>query len=201
MLLLDRAVFLHVPKTGGTWVERALASAGVPFSQYDVDGDRHADLSYLPRQDLPVFAFVRHPLTLHQSYWRFKMGAGWDSRNPFDLDVQTDRFDLFVERTLRTHPGWVSQMYEDYVGRPDHEIAFIGRFEQLADDLVRALTTFDIPFNEAQLRSTPPINVSPGWFAESQWDPGLACAVADSEARAMERFGYGRLSPHTTSQT
>ena len=59
MLLLDGAIFLHVPKTGGTWVEHALVAAGVPCSQYDVDGDRHADLSYLPRQDVSTFAFVQ----------------------------------------------------------------------------------------------------------------------------------------------
>jgi hypothetical protein len=190
MLLLDGAIFLHVPKTGGTWVEHALVAAGVPCSQYDVDGDRHADLSYLPRQDVSTFAFVRHPLTLHQSYWRFKMGAGWDARNPFDLDVQTDHFERFVENTLRRHPGWVSQMYEDYVGPPEREISFIGRFECLADDLVRALTTFGIPFDESRLRGTPPINASPGWFSESVWNPGLACAVAAAESRAMTRFGY-----------
>ena len=83
-----------------------------------------------------------------------------------------------------------SQMYEDYVGPPEREISFIGRFECLADDLVRALTTFGIPFDESRLRGTPPINASPGWFSESVWNPGLACAVAAAESRAMTRFGY-----------
>jgi len=76
MLIFPTAVFLHVPKTGGKWVKAAVANAGLEFTEWNAHGDIHNDLSYCPHRDRFVFAFVREPLSLYQSYWRFKAGAG-----------------------------------------------------------------------------------------------------------------------------
>lgn len=190
MLILQRAVFLHVPKTGGTWVEQALRMAGVEFEQFIVDGDQHGDLSYSPRPQAFTIAFVRNPLTLYQSYWRFKVDRGWDQRNPFDVECRADSFIDFVAGVVRQHPGWCSQMFEDYVGPPTAPISFIGRFENLADDLVTALRLCGEQFDEAALRSTPPANVSRTPLTLCQWRQDLITTVAKSEVSAMTRFGY-----------
>ena len=97
MLIFKDAVFLHVPKTGGTWVKAAVANAGIDFEEHIVDGDIHGDLSYCPFRDRFVFAFVREPLSLYQAYWRFKIMAGWDARNPFDVVCAAPVFDEFVK--------------------------------------------------------------------------------------------------------
>jgi hypothetical protein len=128
MLIFRNAVFLHVPKTGGTWVKAAVANAGLDFDEYIVDGDIHGDLSYCPFPDRFIFAFVREPLSLYQAYWRFKVMAGWDARNPFDMACRAAAFDGFVENVLRLEPAWCSRMFDDYVGpAPEQEISFVGR--------------------------------------------------------------------------
>jgi hypothetical protein len=157
------------------------------------DGDRHGDLSYSPHPDRFTFGFVRHPLTLYQSYWRFKAQHGWDERNPFDVDCREDAFERFVRRVLDLYPGWCSQMFADYVGPADRSIASVGRFESLVDDLVAALRCCDCAFDEAALRSTAPVNVSMTPLALCRWTSSLAEEVASAEAEAMNRFNYGPL--------
>ena len=188
MLILQKAVFLHVPKTGGTWVREAIRAAGVSFEELLVEGDQHADLSYCPRLDTFKFAFVRHPLSLYQSYWRFKVANQWDSLNPFDMDCAAPSFNRFVENVLAKHPRWCSRMFEDYVGVADQEIEFIGRFERLEADLTRALTLVGETFDEAAISRTPPVNASVG--PSPSWSPQLVSAIQHSERDAMTRFGY-----------
>jgi hypothetical protein len=191
VLIFSNAVFLHVPKTGGTWVKAAVARAGIEFDEYIVDGDIHGDLSYCPCRDRFTFAFVREPLSLYQAYWRFKTMVGWDARNPFDMDTQATAFDAWVENVLRLEPAWCSRMFEDYVGRtPEEGIDFVGRYESLADDLVRALRMIGISFHEQAIRETPPVNVSNVSHALTQWKAELAARVRTSEQRAIARFGY-----------
>jgi hypothetical protein len=195
MLIFRNAVFLHVPKTGGTWVRAAVRASGVAFEEYFVDGDQHGDLSYCPHPDKFKFAFVRHPYTLYRSYWRFKMGrfgnaAQWDPRNPFDADCAACSFEQFVCNVLAKYPGWCSRMFEDYTGVRDHQIEFVGRFESLADDLVSALRLAGEEFDEALIRQTPAANVS-SWPAErAAWARPLAEAVEAAEREAFDRFGY-----------
>jgi hypothetical protein len=190
MLIFQNAVFLHVPKTGGTWVKAAAVNAGLTFDEYLVDGDVHGDLSYCPFPSRFLFAFVREPLSLYRSYWRFKARAGWDPLNPFDVDVAASSFESFVENVLRVKPAWCTRMFEDYVGPPPQEINFIGRFESLVEDLVRALRRAGEAFDERAIRETPPVNVSAG---PACYSPGLATRVRLSEHECISRFGYPSL--------
>jgi hypothetical protein len=192
VLILERAVFLHVPKTGGTWVRRALEHAGVDFHNFLVDNDIHADLSYCPCPERFKFGFVRHPFGVYGSYWRFKMNAGWDPENPFDQDCRNDSFEGFVAGVLDQYPGWCGQMFEDYVGPPHAEIEFIERFEHLADDLVKALRLAGEVFDERRLREVPPVN-STSWPAGRKgWSPALFERVARAEQPCLSRFGYSQ---------
>ena len=135
MLIFKNAVFLHVPKTGGTWVKAAVSNAGIEFEEYLVDGDIHGDLSYCPFRDRFIFAFVREPLSVYQAVLAFQ-DDGWLG------PAQSVRHGLcsadvphLLENVLRLEPAWCSRMFEDYVGRTvADEISFVGRYEALADD-------------------------------------------------------------------
>src|SRR5262245_12966531 len=117
--------------------------------------------------------------------------AGWDSRNPFDTDCASSTFHGFVENVLRLEPAWCSRMFEDYVGRSrEQEIDFVGRFESLADDLIRALRMAGTSFDPEAIRSTPPVNASTVSRDLSRWTQELAGRVQRSERRAILRFGY-----------
>jgi hypothetical protein len=107
LLLKCGAIFLHIPKTGGTWVTQALMEQGLVRCSF---GDKHADmvrvlhpltftpigrtrlrtfakrLLSLPRRRAVVrsdfrFCFVRHPTAWYESYWKWqRTGAPYHGR-------------------------------------------------------------------------------------------------------------------------
>jgi len=77
-LLPSNALFLHIPKTGGSWVEQALREIGVQIEQpATIHGVtyRHSLLSMFQEQYPYVFTFVRHPLSWYESWWKYQSGA------------------------------------------------------------------------------------------------------------------------------
>lgn len=102
VLLKGGAVFLHVPKTGGSWVHKVLKESGLSVGSFD---HKHADFDRVLanrcelgcRQALRIlgeqtiwrsqgpfrlsngfrFCFVRHPLSWYESYWKFMTGKSW----------------------------------------------------------------------------------------------------------------------------
>lgn len=102
-LIHENTVFLHIPKTGGVWVERALREAGIPIKRFGHEHgtyDRmleeemtcdgylpsrlarriHRGLRRMGREPAPPrrFCFVRNPLKWYESFWRYKMDLKWE---------------------------------------------------------------------------------------------------------------------------
>lgn len=103
LLLKNDAVFLHIPKTGGTWIRQVLQELDLikgPLGHGHSDFERaywhdklHHDLKvvrYIARRAIrspkaqPVmkpgcfmFCFVREPLSWYESWWRFMMSLDW----------------------------------------------------------------------------------------------------------------------------
>lgn len=98
LLLGEGAIFLHIPKTGGTWVREVLKEQGLVVASF---GHLHADyrhtqyywqqypehivplalkrrsLSPALKKDSFVFCFVRHPLSWLESWWSFMTSQNW----------------------------------------------------------------------------------------------------------------------------
>lgn len=116
VILEDGSVFLHIPKTGGTWVSGVLRDLGLARCSI---GHRHANwphllapgwqgagrrLEYLYKRARHLrlhprpftFCFVRHPLKWYESFYRYKSqpDIAWE------LDGDADDFD-------RWHPNAV----------------------------------------------------------------------------------------------
>lgn len=205
---LRRAVFVHVPKTGGTWVRQVLQAAGLVIGQAGRD---HATPAELFRLDHPLvtsapllFAFVRHPLAWYQSYWCYRMKHGWHRPSPGDADApirtvtldahcRADDFPTFVANCLERYPqGWVSYLYERYTTG----CAFVGRQERLAEDLTHALLLSGARLSRkviAAVRTTPPANVASGdveWLPRCQYPADLRERVLAAEQHALKTWGY-----------
>ena len=57
-------------------------------------------------------------------------------------------------------PGLLSRYFMTFVGLPDDEVDFIGRYENLVDDLCHALLQAGEEFNRDALLSALPVNTS-----------------------------------------
>lgn len=215
-LVLPHSIFLHVPKTGGTWVRTAIDRAGIPNRESNRGQEPlgfrfHTDLTnttdrgplnltfrrrpgtwYIPGGRF-CFAFVRNPLDWYRSYWAHRMRKGWKPRHKIDSVCASDEFETFVGHMLEKFPGYVSELYELYTGPEADEIGFVGRQENLVPDLIRALRDAGEPFDEGRIRETGPVNLGSelqAWSEKSRYSPQLEEAVRRAEHRAMKRFGY-----------
>ena len=152
----DKIAFLHVPKTAGTWATVALAAAGVELRPVGM----HAQLADLPTTEgLYRIGFVREPLNWYRSYWAHRHSKQDWRDEPLDT-IAHYHFEGFVSRVMDYWPGYLNTLYSSFVGSEDEQIEFVGRYERLADDLVRALQLAGQDFDEEVLRGHPPANVS-----------------------------------------
>lgn len=229
LVLKCGAIFLHIPKTGGSWVRQVLGDCDV--IHYEL-GDKHADmdqvryyakfrsgkqfLQYLVRKKVTgkvlrraeenyyTFCFVRHPLDWYESYWKFNSERGWP-RWGEERDVmkwhpnaelsgcENEDFNGFVRQVIRHHPGYVTNLYSRYT----RSIDFVGKQENLVQDLSAVLTHLNVKFDEEKLRSRERVNVSRS-SEDVQWDSDLRRQVERLEYASIVRYGYDR-SMQTTS--
>lgn len=190
MLILPKSCFFHVPKTGGTWVKKAIAAAGIPCQEFSISGDTHIGLKDCPYPEKFKFAFVRHPLGLYRSYWQFKMTYGWDEKNQLDMTCQSDSFHQFLRNVLDKFPGIYGRSLVEFVGDEQNEIEFAGKYENLVNDLVFALNSAGETFDEQAIRSLPPYNVSDKTKFPAEYTAALEAEVMTTEAEMIRRFQY-----------
>ncbi len=190
-LFNDRFAFVHVPKTGGTWVAVAL-KATISDLQEPVDPKRRGHFTWDQLPNHFRFGFVRDPVTWYASHWRHrKTHEDWNGSQVDEAIRKTRDFAGFVRTVTSEHPGFLSAMYEAFLGPPG-AVQFIGRYENLVDDLVTAVVlsgeAYDLELVDFEaLRGIWPVNT-----AESKVEltPELREMIAASEHEAMGRFGY-----------
>lgn len=89
---------------------------------------------------------------------------------------------------MERHPGYVSNMYDKYVGPG---VVFVGRQERLGDDLLYFLESVsNINKPKKACLEIPKQNVSSTGPA-LEWDEDLKQELVALEWSAIKRFGYG----------
>jgi len=222
--LQDGTLFLHIPKTGGMWVEKCLHTMGLVK-----EGARqeHADLAHYgtehllrendafykrppwrsrkvirQRDRMPfVFCFVRHPLDWYESLWRFSRKRGWvrlgrsgywSQWHPFSFlnEIMDEDFNRFMEKVVRRRPGLVTELFYGYA-RP--EVNFVGKTENLAEDLITVLEYLQLPYDPEVVKRKGKVNVTSDSNVNERWDESLKAQVLELEKPAMVHFGYADL--------
>jgi hypothetical protein len=186
----DRLIFIHVPKTGGTWVSKAMKTAGL---RLEPEGySEHPFFHEVDRRNRFSFAFVRDPLHWWGSEWRFRRNHHYRDlvNHPYDRWLELG-FDVFIEQVIEHCPGFLSRTYDRHIGTIEDSVDFVGRYEHLQDDLVKALRLAGEEFDEGVVRSLRSTNESgdPVWLL-----PEALHALMEAEKPAYERF-YPELLP------
>lgn len=196
-VLINKAVFLHIPKTGGNWIMEVLRRKKVIKRTWE---EKHADYNRfliieneLAKMKPFIFCFVRNPLTWYESWWKYmlmepRQFRSWASR-PFHpctpLDgCGDDDFNKFVEKCIVKRPGFVSEMFSQFT----KQAMFIGKQETLGLDLVEVFDRLKIKHNKQRISEIEPINISEQ--RQLKWDSSLKKEVEKLEYAAFKRYGY-----------
>jgi tetratricopeptide (TPR) repeat protein len=192
-LVKSGTLILTPPKVGGTWIRLALASAGVAWvEEGPLEAGGQGGLETHPRDGSFMATFVREPVAWYQSYWAYRMEGSWRTRFDLDRICAADDFDIFIRRVVSELPGFLTAMFERYVGPSDRPIDFVGRQENLAGDLATLLRGRGEAFDAAALRNTPRANAT---TLRPDIKPHSIDAIHVSEQEMAQRFGYSWPDP------
>ena len=191
---MPRSIFYHIPKTGGTWVRRAIEAAGIPAAE--VGDSPHCAFTSTNGSGLFKFAFVRHPLTWYQSFWCYRMRLGWRMEDTLD-PCMSRNFETFVDNVIQRIPNHLVWRYEKYVGPDPGVLDFVGKQENLQQDLIRALRMAGEKFDEDKILAVPRLNAS---STHPEYADNLREKVLNSEAEVISRFGYDAPLTKTTKE-
>jgi len=200
----QQAMFSHIPRTGGTWVEKALLDLRVPLSfhcvgikkGYPKKHSAFAQYTYRPGSMRMMFSFVRHPIAYYESVWKWlrRYVEGKTRRkewkwHPFKSvsSFPLSDFNVWMCHVLEDEPLWYTRLIELYVGPNDGEWCnFIGRTETLVEDFILLMNSFGVKGIE-KLMTIPNIH---GIRHHVEWDGCLKERVLESERLVISRF-YG----------
>lgn len=215
LLLRDHDfLFIHAPRTGGTWVQAALNNIGL---KPEPIGLKHCHIScggdpfnIVRDGNIYTMTVVRHPISWYISNWSYgltigkrawKDGRGWKPFEPdamwhptWDIDVHcgSPHFNEFIELCMELYPGFLSHLFNEYTRvPPDREASMIAKTETLEDDLAKALTEAGIDFDEEKMRETPRTNESfPHHRKYAKLLRDQVLRLIDAERPMMIKYGY-----------
>jgi len=195
---IDKAIFLHIPKTGGTWVTNYFRETGMIQEEIEIlrESDvtpgykgmvymAHIAADQLPSTNDLIFCFVRHPLTWYRSYWESKQMIPDRSGGYIDEIVDLS-FHEFIETIIKTRPGFLTEFYNSYT-TGSH---LIGKQETLRDDFNNILTLLRVPYNKEPLFERPDENVVPSEQRYTTWQVG---EIMRMEKSIINQYGYNYI--------
>jgi len=165
LIIQGKALFLHVPKTGGLFVQNFVKGKQV--------GYRHSHINLVGTvaySDIFKFCFIREPDEWYRSYWQMKMKfkQPWFHYEPkslfhpnWQIDPSCGSNDLneFV-RNCAEKKGYLVRMYRQYIAMQGAYVNFVGRTKTLKTDLMTVLDYVGIQYNKNRLRNLPKLNES-----------------------------------------
>lgn len=220
LLLKNGAVFLHVPKTGGCFVQKVLRHFDLvrrPIGDHNSHDrvfwhDRfHHDekvarnlvrraLGWIPRispNDFR-FCFVREPLSWYVSCWRYMESRNWkregDEGNPYHWNPLEMLNGLgssdFNEFVFNVNRKRPGFVTELFGWYARPSTQFVGKLENLAVDLRKVLLSMKVDVDLSYLKQLPHINAVAGYIPQPEWDPALKQKTLRLEYAAYVRYGY-----------
>jgi hypothetical protein len=192
-------VFVHVPKTAGTWVKAAVVASDIPWEHARSPGSHNLPGAH-DHPGARKFCFVRHPISWVESAWRglhtswpqqravapLHAEQAWSPIHYLTYFAGASNFVEFIDTLLKEQPGFVSRMFEWYVGPPGApQVDFVGRAEYAANDLAVIMRRLGW---ERELVLPPRKNESP--HPPPAWPQDLFNRFVAAEAPAIKRW-YG----------
>jgi hypothetical protein len=191
-----KAAFIHIPKCAGNWVKEAVKKAGVPFYA-EAGGCTHGLLYHLQNVEVRfAWSAVRKPHEWYRSLWRYQKGRDvhWEPNkfHPQRALAKCDwsDFDSWVNSVCDLEPGFVTRMYEWYLGPESKETAFCNYIcdqETLESDTKVVFDKLEIPITATQLANIGRVNVS-DQYEDVEYTDATLRRVHTLELPTYQRF-------------
>jgi hypothetical protein len=187
VLVTPDFVLVHVPKTGGTFLNGLVKQHCQVLYEH-----MHAPYREIPAQhaDLPALAFVRNPFEWYVSWYEHMQRHGPESKDEWEwvrFELASASFQRFLHLAFDLPHGldYYSALFRDLTSGCQ-----IGRFESLRDDFVGFLAAHEIQADTLveAVRSAPAVNVGqhkPLWDYYSDED-----AHRVAESWVARSYGY-----------
>lgn len=191
-----RKTFLHIPKTGGTWVRKGLQT--VPDLEIQDVGGQHDDWGHsadvCPRYDR--FTVIRNPWDWYASYWAHRCRERWE--NPWlviDRDCWSYNFTNFLHMVRAYQPGFLGRLYADYFPPANEYHPGFEYFKTrtLTDQFVDYLERMHLDFDPDALKAIPPENSIAHLKKVRKavaYTPELERMIGRSEEELINKFGF-----------
>jgi len=214
MVITKRFVFLHMPKTGGVFMEEVCRDH-LPADWLVSHGlHRHAPWEEIPDgyRDLPVFYLVRNPWDWYVSWFdhvlRGRRDFDYKEDKPFWQTAFAAGSNDFKQTITNACTGRIAHELTPIEGDLDYYSARfawiggsglaagrveVGRFESLREDFLAFLERHQVPVGGSfvdALGRTRPVNVGERGPYRSYYDAQTRDLVGEKAHEIVERYGY-----------
>lgn len=198
------AWFVHVPRTGGTWLTQVLEQLKIKtkWVASDVKPTEHPVPWTIQGWNRDrAFGFVRHPWSWYESWWKFRFGK-WHPLKGLATpellaaldDCRGRSFAEFTYLANRDQPSFVTRLYEWMLGPVGWEtVRWVGRLESLVRDTAHILYALGYRPMAPKDLETVIGRIAPVNFAQPQKcsiAPSLKQQIVNSERPSCVRW-YG----------
>lgn len=200
-LLLNKSSFIHIPKCAGTFLQAFLFHLKLPSHRYSQPQDGHLFLHQMTEsKDTYNFCFVRHPYTWWPSFYE------WSKTTRFsDAEKESPNFDTWIKDYGAFWMGHYSKLVSRYIGddefyKTDVKMNFVGKTENLYEDLFTALTNAGEVFDEKQFRNLANVENQKEsltkWSNKQEYDRNISEESKDiiyhTERYIFDKFDYNQ---------
>ena len=199
LLHKDGLIFVHIQKTGGTSINRALGSVDNPIEKHRTAAELKLMYGESVWKECFKFSFVRNPWDRLVSWWSMIDG----NRAQIDLATTPNRFFKYVLQNARSFEEFICNCHEeiadsdgvkwvfrnqiDYLTDADGNLLvdFVGRFENLSEDF--AIVSERV-YN--RIKPLPHSNKSQHRAYQSYYSKHTRTIVEEAYRADIRHFGY-----------
>jgi len=204
IIINNKLCFIHVPKTAGSFVIRALQQK----CNTTTIGSSHDGSETVSRlTTLPMFCFVREPLSWFISWWKY-----WKSRPTAMIKTKNvyinkprgefdklfspamirftniDSFNESLDIYNNEYPGFIYKLFDHYTTK----CCYIGKQESMSDNLIEVLTKYNVinSIIAKDLKNISKVKVNTSHNYNINIDKKLKRKFLEIESDTYNKYGY-----------
>ena len=199
--LIDGSIFLHLPRTGGTFVTAVLRRLRLVKRAI---GNKHDCPGVIPmNMRVPHHVFIRHPYDWIRSVYAYQVATGWPTWpknkeqrwwHPFREICNPpagarETFNEFLSWVVVYHPGFVTRTFTKFADWP---CSIVGKTEHLDTDLRIMLREMGVKGPQIHAAMISARDMRNSYKLPPEPSEAAMSGFLNTEATAIQRWFYGQ---------